>query len=180
MKKKSVVLSILLSFLVMPSVFAGPNSGFDFHVDGGFALVRGSQFAPVAGLSFGLTGNVYGLEVYGLGEMMFQPGGSKTGKNAVGEVSSEAGVRFLWTLFRDTKTISHLTVDVGYFAQWLQTPSVANTYYRMHNGVMIRPGISTIIWEDKFYQMEIGVYYQKTLLPSYTDYDGVVVLLKLL
>jgi len=169
----------MLLVLAIPSAFAGSDEGFDFHLDSGIAFVRGSQVAPLAGVSIGMTGHVYGVEAYAMAEIMLQPGGSKTGKNAVAEMMPEFGFRFLWRLFASERTISHFSIDVGYYSQWVQTPNVSNTYYQLYNGIMIRPGISTILWTGKLYQMELGVYYQKTLLPSYTDYDGVCVLLKL-
>lgn len=177
--KRKILAVLLVLVLSVPCAFAGSNSGFDFHVDSALAFIRGSQLMPMAGISLGLTGPVYGVEAYVLGGIALQPGGSSTGKNVTGEMMSEIGMRFLWRLFANDWTISHFSIDVGYYSQWLQTPSVSNTYYQMHNGIMLRPGISTILWQGHLYQLELGVYYQKTLLPAYSDYDGVVVMLKL-
>ena len=48
---------------------------YDFHLDGIFAFVRGSDFAPGGGISLGLKGEVYGVEAYGMTEIMQKPGG---------------------------------------------------------------------------------------------------------
>ncbi len=152
---------------------------YDMHVDGVFAFVRGSDFAPGGGLSFGVKGNVYGAELYGLTEIMQEPAGSKTGRNAVGEFLIEGGLRFVWNLFSSERIASSFTLDAGFYAQHVSLPSSPNDYYRMHNGIMIRPAVGTVISKGRFYQLEIAVGYQKTLFPTYGDYDGVVIFAKL-
>ena len=152
---------------------------YDFHLDGIFAFVRGSDFAPGGGISLGLKGEVYGVEAYGMTEIMQKPGGSGNGGNATGEFMIEGGLRFVWNLFNSQRVSSSFTLDAGYYAQHVQIPTVSNTYYRMHNGVMVRPAVGTVLAKSKFSQVEVGIGYQKTLLPAYTDYDGVVVFVKL-
>jgi hypothetical protein len=160
-------------------IILSPKFRYDFHLDGIFAFVRGSDFAPGGGLSLGVKGDVYGIEAYGMTEIMQKPGGSSNGGNATGEFMIEGGLRFVWNLFSSQRVASSFTLDVGYFAQHVQIPTDSNTYYRMHNGVMIRSAIGTVLAKSKFYQVEVGIGYQKTLLPAYTDYDGVVVFVKL-
>lgn len=152
---------------------------FDFTLDSGIAFVRGSDVAPFGGFSWGVEAHVYGARIYALAEIMTQPGGSDNGGNAVGEFMAEGGMRLSWKLFGDQNTISHFAIDVGFYAQHVQIPAVSNTYYRMHNGFIIRPAISTTVFRHKLWQTEIGVGYQKTLFPAYDDYDGIVVFIRL-
>ncbi len=152
---------------------------YDFHLDTVFAFVRGSDFAPGGGLSLGIKGNVYGVEAYGMTEIMQKPGGSGEGRNASGEFMIEGGLRFVWNLFTSERVSSSFTLDAGYYAQHVSLPTSPNDYWRMYNGVMVRPAVGTVLAKSKFYQVEVGIGYQKTLLPAYTDYDGVVVFVKL-
>ncbi|MDD7200589.1 MAG: hypothetical protein SPF89_01540 [Sphaerochaetaceae bacterium] len=183
MKKWRMMLVALLLSCGLP-LAAKSESGtkpfrYDFHLDTVFAFVRGSDFAPGGGLSLGIKGNVYGVEAYGMTEIMQKPGGSSEGRNASGEFMIEGGLRFVWNLFNSERVSSSFTLDAGYYAQHVSLPSSPNDYYRMHNGVMVRPAVGTVLAKSKFYQVEVGIGYQKTLLPAYTDYDGVVVFVKL-
>lgn len=181
MRKRTILTLLATCFLALP-LMAEPSQRkvrYDFHLDTVFAFVRGSDFAPGGGLSFGVRGNVYGVEAYGMTEIIQKPGGSSQGRNASGEFMIEGGLRFVWNLFDSQRVSSSFTFDCGYYAQHLSLPSSPNDYYRMHNGIMIRPAIGTVLAKSKFYQVEVGVGYQKALFPAYADYDGVVVFAKL-
>jgi hypothetical protein len=177
--KKALIAILVASCLGVCCTWAGSTGGFDFHLDSGVAFLRGSQLAPSAGVSIGLEGQVYGLEGYIQGQVFTQPGGNTSGANITSEFATEAGIRFLWRLFTTEKTMSRFYIDAGYFNQWLETPSEPNKFYRMHNGIMVRPGIGTILWTGELFQLEIGISYQFTLLPSYTDYNGAVITFRL-
>ncbi|MDY4889569.1 MAG: hypothetical protein SO135_07520 [Sphaerochaetaceae bacterium] len=179
MKSRRCLVLIVLALACLFSLSAGSREGFDFHLDGGVSFVRGSQLAPFGGVSLGIHGNVYGMEGFAIGSVMTQPGGSATGMNATMEFSTEMGFRFLWRLFSTEATISRVLVDVGYFTQWLELPNQPNVIHRMCNGIMVRSGIRTVVWTGYLYQIELGVAYQKAVLPAFSEYDGLVISLSL-
>lgn len=152
---------------------------YEIHLVGGFAFVRDGDLAPMGGLSLGFSKNTYGIELYGQTELILDPAGSDSGKNASGEFMIEGGLRFIWNLFQTEAFISHFTFDAGFYAQHVSLPDAKNDYYRMHNGIIIRPAIGTVVWRGRIWQMELAVGYQKTVYPAYKDYDGVVIMAKI-
>ena len=109
----------------------------------------------------------------------FKPLGSGTGNLYIAEEMTEIGLSFKVRAYELGRFNVSFGINTGWYQQWLMHYSSANTYSLVNNGLMIRPEAS-IGWNwIGRWNMEIGLFYQTPLYPTYEGYNGWGVFIKL-
>ena len=112
------------------------------------------------------------------GEYFFAPLGSDTGYYGGLEMELEGGVNFTYNLYRSKSFALKLGCDFGYYMQWLQYNSnISSKAHLSYNGMMLRPTFTIQFAEFSGMPLGIAIYYQKTAIIPYSDYDGLGVML---
>lgn len=109
----------------------------------------------------------------------FKPLGSTTGRLAVAEEFGEAGISFKVRIYELGRFNVNIGINTSWYQQWLMLASNIGTYNLVNNGLMIRPEAS-IGWNwVGWWTMELGLFYQTPLYPSYKGYQGWGVYIKI-
>ena len=109
----------------------------------------------------------------------FKPLGSETGNLYIAEEMGEVGLSFKVRTYELGRFNVNLGINTGWYQQWLMYVSSNNTYNLVNNGMIIRPEAS-IGWNwIGRWNMELGVFYQTPLYPSYEGYEGWGVFVKI-
>lgn len=123
-------------------------------------------------LDFGAEFDTVTISLYLRYEHFFRPLGSQSGKLAVAEEFGEAGMSMKIRIYELGRFNVNVGINTAWYQQWLMLRSNAGTYNLTHNGLLIRPETS-IGW--RFFgswRVELGLYYQTPLYPSYDGYQG--------
>ena len=171
--KKIIVITIFILFII-PICFADIKFTFDSQV----SFIRGSQISPSFGFSAGVNTKKTHYNVYFMTMLVTSPGGSRSGMNMAGEFSLEGGGRAIFDMIDYDPFTLFSGVSLAYYAQLISLPNEKNNYYKLNNGIMIRPQFGIRILKNAFTNVELGLGYQKTLWPSYNDYDGFFILVR--
>lgn len=162
-----------------------PSNDFQFYVGGYFAptarIVRGATFAVGGhvGVDFHPV-KEFSVGPYIHGEYFFSPLGSNSGYFGGLEIELEGGVNFTYNLYRSKHFALKFGCDFGYYMQWLQYNSNISTKAHLsYNGMMLRPTFTVQFAEFSGMPMGIAIYYQKTAIVPYSDYDGLGIMLLL-
>lgn len=159
------------------------SNDFHFYVGGYFAptlrIARGDTFAVGGhvGVDFHPV-KEFSIGPYIHGEYFFAPLGSNTGYYGGLEIELEGGVNFTYNIYRSKSFALKLGCDFGYYMQWLQYNSNISTKAHLsYNGMMLRPTFTIQFAEFSGMPLGIAIYYQKTAIIPYSDYDGLGVML---
>lgn len=172
--RKRIFLSLIILLTAVPFCFAGIR----MSVDTSFSFVRGSQGMPGLGVSAGLYSEKIRYSIYISAGVSLYPGGSRTGMNVAGEFEVETGARVLFDLADYGSSVIFTGLSAGYYSQYISLPVSKNDYYRLNNGIIIKPQLGIRLKKVMFCSLELGLGYQKVLWPSFRDYDGFFVLLR--
>lgn len=151
----------------------------------------GGYFAPIGRIvrnaTFTVGGHVavdfhprkeFSLGPYVHGEYFFAPLGSATGYFGGLEMELEGGVNFTFNMFEENGFALKLGCDFGYYMQWLQyNNNISTKAHLTYNGLMLRPTFTIQFAEFSGMPMGIALFYQKTAIVPYSDYDGFGVML---
>lgn len=137
---------------------------------------------PTLGGTFdiGVRYNTVTISMYFRYAHLSKPLGSKTGMLAIGEELGEIGMSFKVRTYSAGHFNVNIGINTGWYSQWLMLGSNAGTYNLVHNGLMIRPE-GSIGWKiTNWWNIELGLFYQTPLYPSYDSYNGWGVFVKLI
>lgn len=110
----------------------------------------------------------------------FKPLGSDTGNLYKGEEMGEIGISMKIRIYELGRFNVNIGINTGWYQQWLMYLSGGNVYNLVNNGLIIRPeGSIGWNWIGRW-NMELGLFYQAPLYPSYSGYEGWGMFLKLL
>ncbi len=102
----------------------------------------------------------------------FKPLGSDTGMLVRGEEFGEAGLSMKIRIYEKDRFSVNVGINTAWYQQWLMLTSSAGTYNLTNNGLLIRPEAS-IGWRlFGPWTVQLGLYYQTPLYPSYSGYQG--------
>lgn len=131
-------------------------------------------------LDFGINVDTVTIAAYLRYHHFFRPLGSKSGNLYIGEELGEVGLSFKVRIYELGRFNVNIGINTGWYQQWLMYHSSANTYNLVNNGMIIRPEAS-IGWNwIGWWTMELGLFYQTPLYPTYEGYQGWGLYLKLL
>lgn len=141
-------------------------------------LVRGDELMPGFTLKAGYRWGGTEVSAYGRLDYPLKPLGVSTGAFVIRELKLEAGADFAFTVHQQKRRESRLFIDVGYYMQFLEYARHPGNVYLVNNGLILRPGFSTMI-DLGLVRLEVGIYFQQALYPRYEGYDGTGIYLKL-
>ncbi len=142
-----------------------------FHLSADTAMIYG--YPTVGGiLDFGINIDTVTIAAYARYVHFFKPLGSATGRLAIGEEMGELGLKMNIRIYELGRFNVNVGINTAWYQQWLMLRTNAGTYNLTHNGLLIRPE-SSIGWRfiDKW-TMELGLFYQTPLYPTYEGYQG--------
>lgn len=131
------------------------------------------------GFSIGAETDLFRFEAYAQGDYFMSPLGS-SGNLALMEFDVEGGISLGWKFLKFWNFDVYVACDIGYFAQFVQTPYQSETYTLGFNGIMLRPKLMTELNIGKWYGISVGVFYQFPLYPNYDRYQGVGIMVSIL
>lgn len=135
--------------------------GYGTFIPGG-TVSLGFNFVPEMTLSF-----------YAHGEYFFAPLGSKTGELVGREIEAEAGLNFMFPIFKRGVFALRAGVDFGYYMQWLEyNSSISSLAHLSFNGLMIRPMLNFMFCRLWNMPISLSLFYQVTAIGVYTPYNG--------
>lgn len=183
MKKKFTAVLIILIFLAMPLMAEddelNPKGWWSALFDDVFVtydvyarsfLVPDSLNAG-GGFSIGAETSAFRFEAYGQGDYFITPLGSA--KVASQEIAIEGGISLGWKFLSFWHFDTYIACDLGYFAQFVKNHIQPDSTILGANGIMLRPKLMTELNFGKYYGLSLGVFYQFTMYPSYSRYNGV-------
>lgn len=159
------------------------NDDYKFYVGGYFApvgrIVRNATFTVGGHVAVDFhPRKEFSLGPYVHGEYFFAPLGSSTGYFGGLEMELEGGVNFTFNMFEENGFALKLGCDFGYYMQWLQyNNNISTKAHLTYNGLMLRPTFTIQFAEFSGMPMGIALFYQKTAIVPYSDYDGFGVML---
>ncbi len=149
----------------------GEKLSYVVHLSVDSAMVYG--FPTLGGiLDIGVAFDTVTISGYLRYEHFFKPLGSDTGKLALGEEFGEAGLSMKIKIYEKDRFSVNVGINTAWYQQWLMLRSNAGTYNLTNNGLLIRPEAS-IGWRlFGPWTVQLGLYYQTPLYPSYSGYQG--------
>lgn len=155
-----------------------PKVSASSHLYGETVMLYG--YPTVGGTwDFGLRVDTVAISMYTRYLHFFRPLGSVTGRLAVAEEMTEMGLSFKVKLYELGKFNASIGINTGWYQQWLMFGSNAGTYNMINNGMMVRPEVS-IGWNFiSWWNVELGLFFQTPLYPSYEGYSGIGAYLKI-
>ena len=152
-----------------------PTEDLDIHLTSHLYVDTTMLYGyPTVGATWdiGLGIDTVTIAVYLRYSHFFKPLGSDTGNLYIGEEMGELGLSFKVRAYELGRFNVNFGINTGWYQQWLMYRTSANTYNLVNNGLIIRPEAS-IGWNwIGRWNMEIGLFYQTPLYPSYEGYEG--------
>ncbi len=149
----------------------GEKLSYVCHLSVDSAMIYG--FPTLGGiLDLGVAFDTVTISGYLRYEHFFKPLGSDTGKLVRGEEFGEAGLSMKIRIYEKDRFSVNVGINTAWYQQWLMLTSSAGTYNLTNNGLLIRPEAS-IGWRlFGPWTVQLGLYYQTPLYPSYSGYQG--------
>ena len=179
---KKLLAIVLLFVLALPLFAIDNNEKLDVKLKSHIYLDSVMLYGyPTLGGTFdlGLNIDTVSISAYLRFEHLFRPMGSNTGKLVVAEEMGELGLSFKVRVYELSRFNVSLGINTGWYQQWIMLSSNAGIYNLVHNCIMIRPECN-IGWRlIGKWNIELGLFYQTPLYPSYSGYQGWGVQVKL-